>query len=55
MRSRRAWNSRTITSTSSCGPVNASTPAHCVAAFVQLTEFTISRVIGVMSSCGTIA
>ena len=55
MRSRRTRNSSTIAATESCGPVSASTPAHWVAALVQLTLLTISRLKGVTSFSGTMA
>jgi hypothetical protein len=54
-RSRRARNSRTIASTSSWGPVSASTAASCECDEVHDTELMISRENGASRGSGTIA
>ena len=54
-RSRRARNSRTIASTSSCGPRSASTAPYCEKLETLLTELMRSRPNAKDSHSGTIA
>ena len=55
MRSRRAWNSTTIASTSSCGPRSASIAPAWANAVTPLIVLMISWPNGLTSQSGTIA